>query len=90
MRDSEIVLLEGVDGDEDGNGWQPALSLDHGGPGHSELFVIVGEEVTGMAEGVTDEMFEQLRAKLAPKQPPPYDPADVESHLEHNPHWPHG
>lgn len=60
--DTEIKLLDAVEGDENGDGWMPALSLvQHG---RNELHIIVGEEAEGMAEGVTPENFERLRRRL--------------------------
>lgn len=65
--DTEIKVLDRIDGDEDGNGWEPGLSLDH--DGRSELYVIIGEEVRGMVEGVSAAMYERLRQRLSPSNP---------------------
>jgi hypothetical protein len=60
---SEIELLPADDGGEDGDGWRPRLAVDHDSSAN-ELYVIVGEEVGGMVEGVTAEMFELLRRRM--------------------------
>ncbi len=59
----EIELFAGRPGDDDGEGYMPRIALDHG-PTDSgyELYVIVGEEVEGMAEGVDAPTFEAIRA----------------------------
>lgn len=60
----EIELFAGEPGDpETGKGWMPRVALDHGSG--SELYVIVGEEVAGMAEGVDTATFEAIRRRLA-------------------------
>jgi glucose/arabinose dehydrogenase len=61
VSNTEITLVPGQDGDEDGNGWTPRLAVDHDG---RELYVIVGEEVGGMVEGVPPEVFEALRVRI--------------------------
>ena len=62
MADTEIELIPGVPGDDDGEGWSPRVALDHDG---WELYVIVGEEVAGMVEGVNDATWERIKARLA-------------------------
>lgn len=59
MPDRVILDPGNPSGDDD---WRPEVSLEHEG---SELFVIVGEEAAGMAEGVSAESFEVIRARLA-------------------------
>jgi hypothetical protein len=61
MSDTEFELVPAAPGDEDGNGWRPRLAVDHEG---SEMFVIVGEEVGGMVEGVDAETFRLLRERI--------------------------
>lgn len=71
MREDEIVLTPGSSGDDEGNGWFPAVLLQHGAT-RSELYVIVGETVEGMAEDVPEASWldiqrrwdEGLRAKV--------------------------
>jgi hypothetical protein len=55
-----IVLFPGQSGDvETGEGWMPRVALDH--DEGSELYVVVGEEVGGMVEGVSAPTFEAIR-----------------------------
>lgn len=66
MSDTEIVLFAGTSATDDPDDtWLPSLSLDHDA-GRRELYVIVGEEAAGMAEGVPAEVYEAIRARLAP------------------------
>lgn len=62
----EIELFAGGSGDEEtGEGWMPRVALAHGPTDEgSELYVIVGEEVAGMAEGVDAPTFEAIRRKV--------------------------
>jgi hypothetical protein len=51
------VLDRGNAGDpETGDGWRPEISLEHDAT-RNELYVIVGEEASGMTEGVSAESF---------------------------------
>lgn len=65
MTDTGIELVPGIDGGEDGEGWEPRVALDHGGDGSNELYVIVGEEVGAMVEGVSDATWERIKARLS-------------------------
>lgn len=63
MDADEVVLYEGRDGDDQGDGWLPEVSLTHDGS-RRELYVNVGEEMGGMCEGVDDEVFQIIRSRL--------------------------
>jgi hypothetical protein len=65
MSDTEIVLFAGCDGDEEGEGYAARVALDHDAK-RNELYVIVGEEAAGMAEGVSATAFEAIRKLAAP------------------------
>lgn len=57
-----LILTKGFVPDEaDTREYVPEVSLDHEG---TELFVIVGEEAAGMAEGVSAEAWDDIVARI--------------------------
>lgn len=58
-----VVLDPGDSSNEDI--WLPQITLEHEGEGGHELYVVVGEEVGGMIEGVPYESFERITKRLA-------------------------
>jgi hypothetical protein len=66
MSDTEVDLFKGrepVDRFAEDDGWLPRIALDHDG-GH-EMYVIVGEEVSGMVEDVPVKAWEKIRERLS-------------------------
>lgn len=62
MTDDRVILDPGNPADDDT--WRPEVSLEHGGD-RNELYVVVGEEVGGMIEGVSSESWEAIKRRLA-------------------------
>lgn len=66
MSDDLIVLDEGSPADDDPSvEWRPRIALEHDAE-RRELYVIVGEEAAGMAEGVSAANFEAIRRRVEP------------------------
>lgn len=61
MSDEDPILDPG---DPSEANWRPAVSLQHDAERH-ELYVVVGEEVGSMTEGVSTASFEEIRRRLA-------------------------
>lgn len=62
--ESKVILAPGNAADDDS--WRPEVSLEHQG---SELYVVVGEEVGGMVEGVSEASFAEIRGRLGATDP---------------------
>lgn len=66
--DDELILYPGRSGPDDladetpENRWLPAVALEHDAE-RKELYVIVGEEAAGMAEGVPEAVWLAIKEK---------------------------
>lgn len=57
------VLFAGDPGDDEGDGYLPAVWLEHDADRH-ELYVGVGEEIASMAEGVSAAVYAKIAQRL--------------------------
>lgn len=57
----DVILDPGRSGDD----YRPAVTLEHDAR-RSELYVVVGEEVGGMIEGVSEGSFRVIKQRLNP------------------------